>query len=391
MDERVRWPTASGVGEVIFSNARVVTSTETFTGQVVVRGGLIADFGPGHTAALAAVDIDGDWLLPGLVELHTDNLEKHLIPRPGVLWNAFSAMATHDTQCAAAGITTVLDSIVIGDMDQGGARSQTQHAAIAALHDCHDAGLLRIDHRLHLRCEVSAVDIVEVFGRYVDDSRLALVSVMDHTPGQRQWREMSTFRRYAERHGSLSDVEFADRIERLTAAQHRYAESHRTAIVTACRSRHLPLASHDDTEVEHVLQAVAEGVTLAEFPTTVAAAQAARAAGVGIIMGSPNLVQGGSHSGNVSALELAERDLLDVMSSDYVPASLLESAFLLNRLASWSMPKAVAAVTRNPARSVGLHDRGEIAVGRRADLIRVRVVGGIPLVREAWCAGRRVV
>ena len=193
----------------IIKNARIVTADEEFTGCLVIHGQNIHSIDRGDTSVAGAEDWDGDWLLPGLVELHTDNLEKHLVPRPGVLWNAHSATVMHDALCAAAGITTVLDSIVIGDMDRGGARSQTQHVSIQALHECRGEGLLRVDHLLHLRCEISAPDIVEVFERYADDSLLELVSVMDHTPGQRQWRDLSKYRRYSERYGRFDDAQYA--------------------------------------------------------------------------------------------------------------------------------------------------------------------------------------
>lgn len=373
----------------IIRNARIVTADEEFTGCMVVEGGLIRSIERGDTSVTGAQDWAGDWLLPGLVELHTDNLEKHLVPRPGVLWNAYSATVMHDALCAAAGITTVLDSIVIGDMDQGGSRSQTQHVSIEALHQCRSEGLLRVEHLLHLRCEISAPDIVEVFEQYADDSLLELVSVMDHTPGQRQWRDLSKYRRYAERNGSFSESEYAMLVEERRAHQLRYAIPNRAAIIAASHARGLPLASHDDTEVEHVEQARQEKIAISEFPTTVAAARAARAAGIGIVMGGPNLVKGGSHSGNVSAAELAQLDLLDIFSSDYVPASLLQSAFLLRDLVGWSLPRAVNTVTRNPAQAIGLHDRGELATGLRADLIRVRMSGGMPIVRGAWHKGER--
>lgn len=373
----------------IIRNARIVTADEEFTGCMVVEGGLIRSIERGDTSVTGAQDWAGDWLLPGLVELHTDNLEKHLVPRPGVLWNAHSATVMHDALCAAAGITTVLDSIVIGDMDQGGSRSQTQHVSIEALHQCRSEGLLRVEHLLHLRCEISAPDIVEVFEQYADDSLLELVSVMDHTPGQRQWRDLSKYRRYAERNGSFSESEYAMLVEERRAHQLRYAIPNRAAIIAASHARGLPLASHDDTEVEHVEQARQEKIAISEFPTTVAAARAARAVGIGIVMGGPNLVKGGSHSGNVSAAELAQLDLLDIFSSDYVPASLLQSAFLLRDLVGWSLPRAVNTVTRNPAQAIGLHDRGELATGLRADLIRVRMSGGMPIVRGAWHKGER--
>ncbi len=374
----------------IIRNARIVSANEEFSGTVVLQDGLICSVDRSDTAVHEALDWDGDWLLPGLVELHTDNLEKHLSPRPGVLWNAHSAMTVHDAQCAAAGITTVLDSVVIGDLDQGGPRCQTQHTSIAALHQCRDEGLMRIEHLLHLRCELSAPDMLEVFHQYAGDPLLKLVSMMDHTPGQRQWRNLKSYRRYAERHGAYSDAEFDAILAQRKADQQAYALPHRGVIVQACQERSLTLATHDDTLLADIAQAVHEGVGLSEFPTTLAAAQAARDAGMAIIMGGPNMVKGGSHSGNVSAAELAQADLLDIFSSDYVPSSLLLSAFMLSALDGWSLPKAMRTVSCNPARAIGLNDRGEVAPGQRADLLRVRMNrAGMPTVRETWFNGER--
>lgn len=373
----------------IIRNARIVTTNESFTGCVVLEGDTIRSVDQGSTSVPAAEDWQGDWLLPGLVELHTDNLEKHLVPRPGVIWNATSATVTHDAQCAAAGITTVLDSIVIGDLETGGARTQTFQASIDALHACRRENLMRVEHLLHLRCEVSAPDIVENFERHAEDPLVELVSVMDHTPGQRQWRDLDKYRRYTERNGGLRDTEYEQLVRERTEQQALYAAAHRARVVAGCHARQIPLASHDDTEIEHVHLASDERVAISEFPTTVRAAEAARGAGMAIVMGGPNLVKGGSHSGNVSAAELAGRGLLDIMSSDYVPSSLLQSAFLLRDQLGWSLPRAVATVSRNPARAIGLAERGEIACGQRADIIRVREVGGMPVVRGTWCRGER--
>ena len=374
----------------IIQNARIIALDEEFTGTVRIENGLIKSVDRGNTAVPGAEDWAGDWLMPGLVELHTDNLEKHLVPRPGVLWNAHSAMTVHDAQCAAAGITTVLDSVVIGDLDEGGPRCQTQHTSIAALHQCRDEGLMRVEHLLHLRCELSAPDILEVFHQYADDPLLKLVSVMDHTPGQRQWRDLKSYRRYSERNVRYSDAEFEAMIAQRKADQQAYAIPHRQVIVKASRARQLPLASHDDTLLSDIALAVEEGVAMSEFPTTVAAAQAARDAGMVIIMGGPNMVKGGSHSGNVSAAELAQLDLLDIFSSDYVPSSLLLATFMLGGLEHWSLAKAVRTVTRNPARAIGMTDRGEVAVGQRADILRVRMNRvGMPHVMETSLAGKR--
>lgn len=374
----------------IFTNARIVTPQEEFTGTVMTENGLIQSIEHRNTSVPGAEDWAGDWLIPGLVEVHTDNLEKHLSPRPGVLWNAHAAMTVHDAQCAAAGITTVLDSVVIGDLDEGGARSQTQHTSIAALHQCREEGLMRVEHLLHLRCELSAPDMLEVFHEYADDTLLTLVSMMDHTPGQRQWRDMKTYRRYTERNGSYSDADFEAMIAQRKADQQAYSLPHRVEIVRECQTRALPLASHDDTLLSDIALAVEEGVVMSEFPTTVEAAQAARDAGMAIIMGGPNMVKGGSHSGNVSAAELAQLDLLDIFSSDYVPSSLLMATYMLGQTQGWSLPKAVRTVTINPARAIGLQDRGDVALGQRADLLRVRMNRvGMPVVMQTWLAGER--
>lgn len=378
------------MSERILRNARIVTADECFVGTVLIRNGLISEVARGDSACLEAEDLEGDYLMPGLVELHTDNLEKHMLPRPGVHWDPDSATVVHDAQCASAGITTVLDAVMIGSRDQESVRARMQETAIDSMERCRDDGVLRVDHLLHLRCEVAAADILSVFERHVDRADLRLISVMDHTAGQRQWRDLAKYRQYMERNGRYTDESFRDMLAAQREGHEAWAAGHRGKVVAAARERAIPVASHDDTEIEHVIEASGEGITMSEFPTTVDAAAAARAVGMNIIMGAPNLVRGGSHSGNVSAAELAERGLLDILSSDYVPTSLLMSAFALHHTLGWRLPRAVAAVSRTPARAVGLFDRGEIAPGHRADLIRVRPRERNGVVMSTWVKGARV-
>jgi alpha-D-ribose 1-methylphosphonate 5-triphosphate diphosphatase len=377
---------------MLITNARIVTRDEEFTGTVLTEDGLIRDLERGATSALEAVDWDGDYLLPGLIELHTDNLEKHLAPRPGVRWNIDAAFVMHDAQVAAAGITTVFDSLRIGarsDVDMHNRDLQTQCTqALARLSQCQ---LLRAEHFLHLRCEIAAPDVVDVFESLHTHPLLRLASVMDHTPGQRQWHDRDAWRRWQERHGKLTDERFAAVVAELSHGQERYADRHRCEIVARCVALGVPVASHDDTVVEHVEQAAADGIVLAEFPTTLIAAQAARKHGIATIMGAPNIVRGKSHSGNVSALELAKAGLLDILSSDYVPSSLLAAAFELIGKAGWPLPRAMATVSAEPARAVGLHDRGAIAPGLRADFVRVRMHDALPIPRATYRAGERIV
>jgi alpha-D-ribose 1-methylphosphonate 5-triphosphate diphosphatase len=373
------------------SNARIVTADEEFLGVLSINDQTISDVSRGLTSVCDADDWEGDYLLPGMVELHTDNLEKHLMPRPKVKWPILPAIIAHDAQVAAAGITTVLDGLAVGDIDSDSLRTQTLTACSDGLREAAQSGALRADHFLHVRLELSDENLLELFDPFLHDERLKLVSLMDHTPGQRQWTDIGQYRTYVTGKRGWSEQKVDSMLELLLDRQQRYAQSNRSKVIASCMQRLLPvpLASHDDTTVAHVEEGIVNGVTISEFPTTFDAARAAREQGLGIIMGAPNVVRGGSHSGNVSAVELARSDLLDVLSSDYVPASLLHAAFLL-RNEGFNLPMAVATVSRNPALMVGLVDRGEIAPELRADFIRVRVVNEIPIVLGAWKAGRRI-
>jgi alpha-D-ribose 1-methylphosphonate 5-triphosphate diphosphatase len=218
---------------------------------------------------------------------------------------------------------------------------------------------------------------------------------MDHTPGQRQWENLDAARVYYTGKKGWSQEKFERQIQHASELQTRYATPHRAFFVDYCRANQIALASHDDTTPEHVLQAKSEGATMSEFPTTLSAARTARQNGLLNVMGGPNVVRGGSHSGNVAAAELAQNDLLDILSSDYVPGSLLSAAMRLVEDGIYTLPKAIATVSHNPARATGLMDRGQISAGLRGDLIQVRQVK-LPqgkshaIVRAVWRQGTRV-
>ncbi|MCY3755089.1 MAG: alpha-D-ribose 1-methylphosphonate 5-triphosphate diphosphatase [Alphaproteobacteria bacterium] len=372
------------------TNARIVTRDDIVSGTVEVAGGRFSAVGEGSVGSGAALDFEGDYLLPGLVELHTDNLERQFTPRPGVEWPAQAAVLAHDSQLAAAGITTALDTVRIG----GGDNARPKH--LSGMADAVKAamrwGVLRAEHFLHLRCEVSSPGLMERFRPFMDDPLVRLVSLMDHTPGQRQFVDLAKHREYYQGRYGLNDDEMDDYVKTKQQAQQQYSDRHRSMVVKALSGRNIALASHDDATVEHVEESVRDGVAIAEFPTTAEAAEAARRNGLAVLMGAPNLVLGGSHSGNASALDLAVSGLLDMLSSDYVPSSTLQGVFLLrDGIPDMTLPRAARVATANPARAVGLEDRGEIAEGKRADFIRVREVEGVAVVRSTWREGLRVI
>jgi alpha-D-ribose 1-methylphosphonate 5-triphosphate diphosphatase len=376
--------------EFVIRNAKIVLEDEIVEGAVQVRDGKIADVsstaisGPGE-------DFEGDYLIPGLVELHTDHLESHYSPRPGVRWNMMSAIQAHDAQVSASGITTVFDCLRMGSDEDDGFDDGEMRKMADALKQANDEDRLRASHFIHLRCEVSAANVMDHFNAFSDVAAVRLASLMDHAPGQRQFQTMDQYTLYYKTKRGLSDEAFAHFVARRVESSEKYSHTHRVAISQACHARGISIASHDDATLDHVDEAKGFGVRLAEFPTSLEAAKASHEAGMSVLMGAPNIVRGKSHSGNIAARDLAEHDVLDVLSSDYVPLSLIHAPFVLaDSSEAISLPKALSMVTATPARTVGLDDRGRIAVGLRADLVRVRRNEGVPVVRGVWREGRRV-
>lgn len=381
--------------ELLFTQAHLVLPDAVLAGSLRVQDGCISEVQPGRSSAAGAIDLEGDYLLPGLVEMHTDNFERHLMPRPKVHWAELPALLAHDAEVTAAGITTVFDALGVGEADTDSLRGSTWDSVLRTLDACQAQGLLRADHHLHVRCELPAPNTINLFSPFVGHPRLSLVSLMDHTPGQRQWEDITHARIYFLGKKGWSEQKFQDQVARATQLQAQYAQPHRAYFVAFCKAHGIALASHDDTTVDHVRQAHAEGASMSEFPTTVAAATMARTLGLRTVMGGPNVVRGGSHSGNVAAAELARLGLLDILSSDYVPASMLGGAMRLVDDGLMTLPQAIATVTRTPALATGLADRGALQPGLRADLVQVRMVQvgkghHHPVVRAVWREGRRV-
>jgi alpha-D-ribose 1-methylphosphonate 5-triphosphate diphosphatase len=377
--------------ETILANATLVLPTETLRGQVRLVDGLIADIAEGSAVPAGAIDCGGDLVMPGLIELHTDNLERHIEPRPKVDWPHAAAIIAHDAELASVGITTVFDALRVGSVTSNAKTNYGEYARTLAdeILGLRAEGALRISHFLHLRAEVCSETLVEELDKFGPDDRIGIVSLMDHTPGERQFRDLTQLRKYVIGKHGISDAEFEDHVAAQRALSANHGAAHEAAAVAAARRYGAVLASHDDTEEAHVLRSAEHGAHFAEFPTTVEAATACRSQGIKVMMGAPNLIRGGSHSGNVAAQDLAEADLLDIVSSDYVPASLLSGALMLGDL--WGdMARGIATVTAAPADAAGLADRGRLQPGLRADLIRVARIGGAGALRGTWVRGQRV-
>jgi alpha-D-ribose 1-methylphosphonate 5-triphosphate diphosphatase len=373
--------------QTILTNAIVVLPDATLHGTLVIRGDTIADVQPHRSSAPAASDMDGDYLIAGIVDTHTDNLERQVLPRSLARWPSRSAMVAHDAQCAAAGVTTVFDALCLGDLGFDKDRIRTFQDGVIDLDALSEADLLKAEHFLHLRCEVPALDMLELFDGVADHTLVRMVSLMDHSPGVGQYANLD-FYRALRRRGGLDDEYIERRILELQEQRQRTRIPHRRALLDRIAARNIAIASHDDRTEEEIAENAADGIDISEFPVTMEAARAAKAAGMQVIAGAPNIVRGGSHSGNVAAADLLENGAVDAFASDYVPNSLVEAAFhCAQRI---GLPEAIALVTENPARLAGLDDRGRLEPGQRADVVRVRLHEGLPVVRQVWRAGDRV-
>ncbi len=377
--------------EIILKNARLILSDEVVEGNLHIKDDRIASIDTGICNAPEAVDCEGDYISPGFIELHTDNIERHLMPRPNSFWPVEAAVLNHDRELASVGITTVFNAICVGDVNARSLRLELLQELTKGILDQFHAGTLKIDHYIHLRCEASYGGMLDLLDPLIGKERVRMISVMDHTPGQRQFVDIDTYAMYYQGKFGLTDAELQTFMTERKADQEKYSASNRRGAVERAHELKIAIASHDDATVEHVQEAIDDGIVIAEFPTTMEAAQASHDAGLSVLMGGPNIVRGKSHNGNLSARDLAGVGLLDIISSDYVPSSLLHAAVTLdNSVENVTLPEAIAKITSIPAKGIGLEDRGTLEQGLLADLVRFRTLGDIPVVRDVWRGGQKI-
>jgi alpha-D-ribose 1-methylphosphonate 5-triphosphate diphosphatase len=293
----------------ILGNARIITPEEAFVGAVIVERDKIVDIS--RSQPRSYVDCDGDYLLPGLIDVHTDNFEKHALPRAGVVWDLVTAAASHDAAMVAAGTTTVFDSLLAG-----GAGSATRRdlllPAVKALNECSDRGLLRADHLLHIRCDLVEKISISLVEQLLDEKNLRFVTFIDDQPDRDPERAALVH----ERRRGLPRGSLTGPILPTSEEDFEGAEDRRSHLVTECHRRKVPVANHDDTKAAHVHRAAELGMKICEFPITMEAAVAARQHGMTVICGAPNLVRGKSHTGNVAVSDLVRAGAIDILCSD---------------------------------------------------------------------------
>ncbi|MDD5027936.1 MAG: alpha-D-ribose 1-methylphosphonate 5-triphosphate diphosphatase [Rhodoferax sp.] len=373
------------MSRLLLTHARVVFANEVRDDvAILIENGIIAAIDPQAVGNTRALDLSNHLLLPGLIDLHCDALEKEVEPRPGVHFPLDFACAQADRRNAVAGITTVFHALSFANHELG-VRNNAFAAEIARAVHAWQAHAL-VDNRVHLRYEVTDATAPPLLTELLQQRHASLLSFMDHSPGQGQFQDVAAYRAYLARTYKTSDAEFDTLLANKQAAA-AGTMTRMTALASVANERGVSIASHDDDSVEKVNALASLGAVISEFPTNLTAAQAARAQGMATLFGAPNILRGKSQSGNMRALDAVLAGVADCLCGDYSAAALLPSVLKLPELAGIGLADAVALVTRNPARAAGLTDRGEVAVGQRADLVAVKHLGGLPQADRVWVAG----
>ncbi len=374
------------------TNGRIVLPGEVLErGSVSIRDGRIVHIGPTPAVCATRFDLDGAWLFPGFIDLHSDAIEMEIQPRPNCTLPMGIAIREIERKLISAGVTTIYHALSLSHAPK--ARQTRNTGVIERLAETlleyrrSEQGLIR--HRIHLRFEISNTAALASVHRMLDNRAVELLSFMDHTPGQGQFHSIEHYRSYLQEHHGF-DAAAVSRY--LTEIQERDKTAYDSLTILAQRARRqgIPLASHDDDSCDKLdLIAQWRGV-ISEFPISLPVAKRARELGLSVIVGAPNLINGGSTGGNLSAVEAIQQGAANILCSDYYPPALMHAVFYLYRL-GYPMQDAVRLVTLQPAQTMGVDDAiGSIAIGREADLLAVHDRGDVPHLEQVWVQGRRV-
>lgn len=380
-------------GTLRIVNGIMVLPDEAVKGTIEVRDGrivrLLREPGEGLSAGDGpSIDAEGMYVLPGLIDIHGDAIEKEVQPRPNTLFPLDSAFRELEKKLAACGITTMYHSLSLGT----GLSLRGEHLLaemVRLIHEC-SAARSMIRHRVHLRYEIIYQHLLPLAEQLIAGGAVHYFSYMLHAPGHGQYRRPGSFEAYVMKNQGVDREEvgaIVDRVNRLAEAVDREKLRH---LVGLARESGLAVASHDDDSAEKVDEALSLGVSVAEFPLNLATAQHAASRGMHVCVGAPNVVRGGSHDLNLKAIEAIRTAAAHSICSDYYPPSMLMAIFRIAKERS-ELPKAVAMASLQPARAVGADgDIGSIEAGKRADLLLIECSGDYPVLRRTVVGGKTV-
>ncbi|MFB5189000.1 alpha-D-ribose 1-methylphosphonate 5-triphosphate diphosphatase [Alicyclobacillus fastidiosus] len=361
-------------------------------GVVVVRGGKIVDIDqlPRSLKARVVEDEAVEWVLPGMIDTHSDAIETEMQPRPGSLFPIEVSFHELERKLAAQGITTIYHALSMhADQSSSWARrNDTVKRLILDIRKLSRQHSL-IRHRLHLRFEITNLTAVPYVEELLGSESIEQVSFMDHSPGQGQFRSLEHQKKLIMSKLALSE-EQADDVLAKRMGQPKVNIEELARLAAVAKNHGIPLASHDDDSIEKLDLMRNWNVAISEFPVELGVAIEAKQRGLAVVMGAPNVVLGKSHSNNVSALEAISHGAVDILCSDYYPPSMLQAVFCLYR-SGISMVDAVNLVSLNSAKALRINDSlGSIEIGKTADLLKIREYRQTPAIQEVYVEGNLV-
>lgn len=365
----------------------VLPDTVLTDSAILIEDGLIAAIEPEGIPDAEIIDLQGQTLLPGLIDVHCDAIEKEAEPRSRVLFPLDFAVAQVDRRNAAAGITTPFHALSFANNEWGVRNNETAAQIARALHAFREHSL--VDNRVHCRYEVTDAAAMPVLQALMAEGVVDLLSVMDHSPGQGQFKTLEAYLQYMMGNHAMS----RDEAEQAASTKLRARDGAVQRVEALLADAHrlgVPTASHDDDSVQRIATMRNLGVSMSEFPINLDTATAAVSCGLPTILGAPNILRGQSQSGSMRAIDAVRAGVAGCLCSDYQPSTLIAAAFVVAANTDLTLSQAVALVTANPADACKLNDRGRLKKGLRADLVAVTLLGELPLVSRAWSAGRLV-
>lgn len=368
----------------LLTNCHIVLANDVAADcALLIEDGCIAAIEPADTRNTEAIDLAGAYVIPGLIDLHCDALEKEVEPRPNVLFPLDFAIAQADRRNALAGITTVFHALSFAHGELG-VRNRDKAAEIARKVKSYNQEI--IENRVHGRYEITDPESLALMSSLIEEGALDFVSVMDHTPGQGQFKDLAAYRGYLEKTYAKSTAE-AEKLIQIKLETGKGALERVERLAAKAYAFGIRVASHDDDSRQRVQVMSALGVTVSEFPVNRDAARASFDKGLWTVFGAPNILRGGSQNGSMKALEAVQEGVAGCLCSDYHPGTLLAAVFQLHRRSQIDLADAVRLVTSNPARAAGYDDRGVIEVGKKADLAGVRLINEMACVSHLWVSG----
>lgn len=371
-------------------NARVVTPDGILEdASVKVADGRIAEIREGSMNGSRQIDARGRFLFPGFVDMHSDAIEKGIEPRPNTFFPVNIAVFELDKKIAACGITTMYHSLSFAEMEVGLRNNSAASGIIREINLFRHK--LHVRTKIHARFEITDTGAAPFLESLIRDGQVDLFSIMDHSPGQGQFRDILSYKKYYGPVYAKSDSEMDHIIERKRRAKEGEAPRVIGHLVDVCRERGISVASHDDDSREKISWLKTMDIGVTEFPVNEEALSAAHEHGIRVCLGSPNVVRGKSQAANLSAREAISKGYGDILCSDYSPMTLLHSVFTLERHGILRLHEAVRMASLNPARAVGIDGRtGSIEEGKDADLVMVDGSEAIPRVIKTFVAGKEV-